>query len=110
MGLIFPSLLGRVPAGSNFKNGPMNMALKINYTDKILAGVNHSLTLTSDEGSPSGEVLVDGTSIPHRVVPLREPLWKVSFRIPGDAAGKSLVLKFAAGSSAVDESKEIVAE
>lgn len=86
------------------------MALKINYTDKVLAGVHHSLTLTSDEGPPSGEVLVGGGTIPHRIVPLREPLWKVSFRIPDDAAGKDLCLKFAAGASAVDESKEILAQ
>jgi hypothetical protein len=84
------------------------MALEINYTDKVLAGVHHSFTLTSTEGPPAGEVLVGGSPIPHRVVPLREPKWKVSFLIPADAAGKELKLRFKAGASAVDEGKEIV--
>lgn len=86
------------------------MVLKINYTDKVLAGLNHSFTLTSDEGPPSGEVLVGDASIPHRVVHLREPKWKVSFRIPDDAAGKELVMRFRAGSSRVEESKPITAD
>ena len=86
------------------------MALKIDYTDKILAGVNHSFTLVSDEGPPSGEVLIGGAPVPHRVVFLREPKWKVSFKIPGDAVGKELTMRFKAGGSDVEESKEIVVE
>ena len=84
------------------------MALEINYTDKVLAGVNHSFTLSSDEGPPSGEVLVGGAPIPHRVVFLREPQWKVSFMIPSEAVGKELTMRFQAGGNSVDETKEIV--
>ena len=86
------------------------MTLAINYTDKILAGVHHSFTLTSDAGPPTGEVLVDGTAIPHRIVPLREPKWKVSFVVPAQSAGKQLGVRFAAGPSSVEETKEILAE
>ncbi len=86
------------------------MSLSINPTDKTLAGVNHSFTLDSDEGPPAGEVLVDGEPVPHRVVFLREPKWKVSFLVPAGAAGKQLTLRFRAGSSAAEQSYEIAAE
>ena len=86
------------------------MTIEVKYTDKILAGVYHSFTVTSNEGPPSGEVLVDGSSLPHRVIHLQDPKYKISFKVPGNSAGKELVLKLTAGMSVFQETKEIVAE
>ncbi len=93
--------------------------LKLNFADKILAGVNQSYTFTSDEGPPAGKVLIDGSEVDHRVVPLGPPKeavtgtrlmkYKVAFFIPGEALGKKLQMRFEAGSSSVDEDKEIIA-
>ena len=94
------------------------MALSINYPDKILAGVNQSYTVTSDEGLPRGQVMVGGKALDHRVVELGAPKdsiisttlvrkYKVSFFLPKDSVGKSLTLQFQAGSSKVDESKPV---
>jgi len=91
--------------------------LEINYPDKILAGVNQSYTLVSDEGTPDGSISIDGTALHHRVIPLGPPKgepsgtpvmkYKVSFFIPDGSAGKSLRLSFRAGESAFDDEKEI---
>lgn len=94
------------------------MALSINYPDKILSGVNQSYTVTSDEGPPSGQVLVGGNVLDHRVIELGAPKdslvsttsvkkYKVTFFLPKDATGKSLILRFQAGSSKVDDSKSV---
>lgn len=85
------------------------MAVSVNLTDKIIAGLHHSFTITSDEGPPAGEVRVGGEVIPHRLIPLREPKWKVSFLLPADSAGKELELRFRAGTSTLEETAEIVA-
>lgn len=94
------------------------MALDINYPDKILAGLNQSYTLTSDEGPPAGKIHIDGKTLSHRVIPLGAPKdakesttsvmkYKVSFLLPGDSAGKSVTFQFQAGQSKVEESKPI---
>ena len=36
------------------------MAVSINVSDKVLAGLNQSYTITSDSGEPSGQVAVGG--------------------------------------------------
>ena len=86
------------------------MTIEVKFTDKILTGVYHSFTVTSDEGPPSGDVVVDGNSLPHRVIHLQDPKYKISFRVPDNSAGKELVLKLTAGMSIFQEAKEIVAE
>lgn len=97
------------------------MALSINYPDKILAGVHQSYTATSDEGEPSGKVVLAGQELPFRVIRLGPPKtaevsttpemkYKITFLLPEDSAGKSVQLQFQAGSSSVDDSKEIIAE
>ncbi|MBI4605142.1 MAG: hypothetical protein HY721_24525 [Planctomycetes bacterium] len=94
------------------------MSLSINYPDKIIAGLNQSYTVVSDEGPPKGKVQVDGKDVPHRVIPLGAPKdskvsttpvmkYKVTFLIPQGSAGKSLVLQLQAGSSKVEETKPI---
>ncbi len=97
------------------------MALSINYPDKVLAGVHQSYTVTSDEGAPSGRVVLAGRELPFRLVRLGAPKtaevsttpevkYKITFLLPDDAAGKSVQLQFAAGSSKVDDSRDIIAE
>jgi hypothetical protein len=92
--------------------------VEINYPDKILAGVNQSYTITTDEGSPRGTVQVDGQDLPHRVIPLGPPKdalvsttpvmkYKVSFLLPAGSVGKSVTLRFQAGSSRVEDTKPI---
>ena len=84
------------------------MALSINYPDKILAGVWQSYTVTSEEGPPDGEVLVDGKSLARKFIHMRAPKYKVTFLLPDDAAGKKLTFKLRnGGGSACEESKEI---
>jgi hypothetical protein len=95
------------------------MPVTINFPDKILAGVNQSYTIASGDGPPAGKVLVGGAEVEHRVLPLGpvktleknppEFRYKVSFFLPDDSAGKELELKFAAGSSRLEETKTIVA-
>jgi len=85
------------------------MAITINYPDKVLAGVWQSYTVTSDEGAPEGEVLLDGTTLETRIIPLRPPAWKLSFRLPGDSAGKTLQIRLRNGPAAVEESKKVEA-
>jgi hypothetical protein len=97
------------------------MTLEINFPDKILAGVHQSYTILSDAGAPAGKVLLAGAELEHRVIPLGPPKtftgegppqmkYKVSFLIPAEAAGKTLTLRFEAGTSRVEETKEITAE
>ncbi len=97
------------------------MALSINFPDKILAGVHQSYTVTSDEGSPSGTIDVGGRELDHRLIRLGPPKdaaesttpvmkYKVTFLLPEDAAGKSVQLKFRAGVSTVEESREVTSE
>ena len=92
-----------------FPKNYLNMPVQISFSDKVFAGVNHSFTITSNEGVPSGEVLVDGKTIPHRLIPQREPKWKISFSVPPGAAGKELVVRIRAGASTIEEKKTIVA-
>jgi hypothetical protein len=94
------------------------MALSINYTDKILAGLNQSYTITSDEGAPAAQVSVEGREIPFRLIRLGPPKdakesttkvmkYKISFLLPEDSAGKNLIVKLQAGSSKVEDTKPI---
>ena len=95
------------------------MSLEINYPDKIIAGLNQSYTLVSDEGPPAGQVSIEGQPLPHRVIILGAPKdakvsttpvmkYKVSFLLPQGTAGKQVTLAFQAGSSRVEESKPII--
>lgn len=94
------------------------MSLTINYPDKILAGLNQSYTMLSDEGAPRGKVTLEGKELAHRVIPLGPPKdsketttpvykYKVSFLLPKEAVGKSVALKFQAGASVLDESRPV---
>ena len=85
------------------------MSIEVNYTDNFYAGVYHSFTITSDEGLPSGEVLVGETTIPHRIIHMQDPKYKISFHVPEDAVGKELVLRLKAGATDIEEKKEIAA-
>jgi len=95
------------------------MALRATYPDKIIAGLHQSYTLLSEDGPPSGRILVDGKDVPFRLIPLGPPKsaaesttttmkYKVTFLLPDDSAGKTLSVQFAAGSSRIEESKPIV--
>ena len=97
------------------------MALSINVSDKVLAGLNQSYTITSDSGEPAGQVAVDGVKLAHRIVPLGPPKdtescapldykYKVTFFLPPDTAGQQLELKFAAGESEAAENHEVIPE
>ena len=94
------------------------MSIEINFPDKVLAGVNQSYTVTTDEGAPSGNVEVEGKNLPHRVIPLGAPKdalvsttpvmkYKVSFFLPDGTAGKDLIMRFQAGESRVEEKRQI---
>jgi hypothetical protein len=83
------------------------MSISINYPDKVLAGVRQSLTITSDEGAPDGEVLLDGQPLARSIVRLRPPVWKVTFSLPQDSAGKAIVLRFRNESVNVEETKTV---
>jgi hypothetical protein len=83
------------------------MAIAINYPDKVLAGVWQSLTVTSDEGAPDGEILLEGKPVERRILVLRPPKWKLTFRLPGDAAGKSLTLRIHNESVKIEETKTV---
>ena len=83
--------------------------------------MNQSYTIESADGLPSGKVLVDGVETEHRVIPLgltktssgeSSPVfkYKVSFFLADDSAGKPLELKFQAGASSAEDSREITAE
>ena len=97
------------------------MAVSINVSDKVLAGLNQSYTITSDSGEPSGQVAVGGVELAHRIIPLGPPeetdysapldyKYKVTFFLPPDTVGQQLELKFAAGESEVEESHEVIPE
>ena len=97
------------------------MAVSINVSDKVLAGLNQSYTITSDSGEPSGQVAVGGVELAHRIIPLGPPKetdssapldykYKVTFFLPSYTVGQQLELKFAAGESEVEESHEVIPE
>ena len=97
------------------------MAVSINVSDKVLAGLNQSYTITSDSGEPSGQVAVGGVELAHRIIPLGPPKetdssapldykYKVTFFLPPDTVVQQLELKFAAGESEVEESHEVIPE
>ena len=83
------------------------MALSINYPDKILAGVWQSYTISSDEGPPDGEVLLEGKPLDRRIIHMRSPKWKVSFLLPKGSGGKKVTLRFKNSAHQVEEAKEI---
>lgn len=85
------------------------MAISINYPDKILAGVWQSYTITSEEGPPDGEVLLEGQRLERRIIPMRAPKWKVTFFLPPGAAGKDVKLRFQNQASKVEETKSVEA-
>ena len=97
------------------------MAVSINVSDKVLAGLNQSYTITSDSGEPSGQVAVGAVELAHRIIPHGPPKetdssapldykYKVTFFLPPDTVGQQLELKFAAGESEVEESHEVIPE
>ncbi len=97
------------------------MAVSINVSDKVLAGLNQSYTITSDSGEPSGQVAVGGVELAHRIIPLGPPKetdssapldykYKVTFFLPPDTVGQQLEMKFAAGESEAEESHEVIPE
>ena len=97
------------------------MAVSINVSDKVLAGLNQSYTITSDSGEPSGQVAVGGVELAHRIIPLGPPKetdssapldykYKVTFFLPPDTVGQQLELKCAAGESEAEESHEVIPE
>ena len=97
------------------------MAVSITVSDKVLAGLNQSYTITSDSGEPSGQVAVGGVELAHRIIPLGPPKetdssapldykYKVTFFLPPDTVGQQLELKFAAGESQVEERHEVIPE
>ena len=97
------------------------MAVSINVSDKVLAGLNQSYTITSDSGEPSGQVAVGGVELAHRIIPLGPPKdtdsctpldykYKVTFFLPPDTIGQQLELKFSAGESEAEESHEVIPE
>lgn len=86
------------------------MTLEVNPTDKFLSGVFHSFTVTSDEGMPMGEVSVGEEVIPHRVIPLADPKYKITFKVPGDSVGKELKVKISTPFSTVEDTHPITAD
>ena len=85
------------------------MPISVFYTDKFLAGVNHSFTITSDEGLPQAEVTIGEAAIPCRVLHMQNPKYKVSFMVPADSVGKELTLKLTAGATTIEEKQQVVA-
>jgi len=94
------------------------MAISVSYPDKILAGLNQSYTVVSDEGEPRVKIRLSTKELPHRVIPLGPPKsttestsstykYKVSFFLPDDAVGKTLKVEVEAGSSRIEESKPV---
>ena len=94
------------------------MSISINLPDKILAGVNQSYTITSDEGAPSGTVAVGNRELAHRLIPLGAPKdalesttpvmkYKVTFLLPEDSVGQELSLRFGAGASTTEEKQTV---
>ncbi len=83
------------------------MAISINYPDKIFPGVWQSYTISSDEGTPQGEILLEGKSLEQKVIPMREPKWKVTFKLPKDCAGKKLTLRFKNTANQVEDTKTV---
>ena len=84
------------------------MAIEINYPDKIVPGVWQSYTITSDDGPPQGEIRVDGKVLDQRLIFMRDPLWKVTFKLPADSGGKTVSLKFHNGTCDVEDEKGIL--
>ena len=95
------------------------MALSVNYPDKIIAGLNQSYTVVSDEGPPLVKVMLDAGELQHRLIPLGPPKsaaestplsmkYKVTFLLPEGAAGKTLTFELQAGASKTTESKQVV--
>jgi hypothetical protein len=95
------------------------MALSVTYPDKILAGLNHSLTLTSDEGPPKAKLSLGDVPLAHKLIPLGPPKtaaesltpvmkYKLSFTVPKGSSGKVLKLDLSAGASKVAETKTVV--
>lgn len=84
------------------------MAIKINYPDKILPGVWQSYTISSDEGEPRGEVVLEGKALEQRIIHMRDPLWKVTFFLPPESGGGKLTLKFQNSGSQVEDTKEVL--
>jgi len=85
------------------------MALSIKYPDKIIEGVWQSYTITSDEGMPDGDVLLEGQPLKRRIIPMRHPKWKVTFFLEAGTAGKNVTLKFQNEKSRLEETKTIEA-
>jgi len=83
------------------------MALSITYPDKIIAGLWHSLTVTSEAGPPEGDVLLDGKPLERRIIPMRAPLWKITFLVAKEGAGKPLVVKLRNPAAALEETKTV---
>ena len=96
------------------------MAISVNFPDKIIAGVNHSLTITTDEGPPKATLQVEATTLPCRLIPLGPPKsesdsdtpvmkYKVTFYLPDDAVGKSLQVDLWTEASRLEDARPVVA-
>lgn len=95
------------------------MAISANFPDKILAGLNQSCTVTSDEGPPHARIHVDSEGLPFRLIPLGPPKdapesststmkYKVTFHVPEDAARKTLHVDLWTDASRVEETRPVV--
>lgn len=97
------------------------MALNVKYPDKLIAGLYQSCTITTEEGRPEVKLRLGDVDLDHRLIFLGPPKdapesttttekYKISFLLAEDAAGKTLEVEVRAGDSAVEDTKEVVAE
>ena len=94
------------------------MAIRINFPDKVIAGLHQSYTVTSDEGPPRANLRLGSDELPHRLVPLGPPKeaesttkvmkYKITFFLPEGPAGKTLGVSLEGGGARVEESKPVV--
>lgn len=95
------------------------MAIGVNFPDKVIAGLNQSYTITSDEGAPQGRIHVDSVGIAFRLIPLGPPKsdpesttavlkYKVTFHLPEDSVGKTLHVDLWTEASRIEEARPVV--
>lgn len=95
------------------------MSISLSYPDKVIAGLNQSYTITTDEGPPRVSVRLNAQVLPHRLILLGPPKseadsrtpvkkYKLSFYLPEGSAGGVLSLEVEAGASRIEESKPVV--
>lgn len=95
------------------------MAISVNFPDKVIAGLNQSYTITSDEGSPNARIHVDSLGLSFRLIPLGPPKtepesstgilkYKVTFHLPEDSVGKTLHVDLWSDASRLEETRPVV--